>query len=59
MKKIKIITYSLDLALLNKYFELFIHKKSNKTSTFTFQILGFRHFMMISKYLFDRAKSRL
>ena len=30
----------------------------NKTSTTSLNKLGLRHFMIISKYLFDRAESR-
>ena len=68
------INYSLDVALSNKYLEVIIRclelklfnekdevlfYKSNKTSSFSLKNLSSRDLMMTSKYLFDRAVSKI
>ena len=59
-KYFEIIIKYLELNIINDKVEiLFYTKKWNKTSTFSFIILSSRHYMMILKYLFDRAKPRL
>ena len=47
--------------IFNEKVEVLLYeiKKSNKTSTFSVNILGSRHKMMTSKYLFDRKKPGL
>ena len=51
-----------EFEILNEKVEVLfykIEKKSNKTSIFSLNILGYRHYMMTSYYLFDRTKSGL
>ena len=75
MKQIKMLTYILDFFLSNKYLKaiknclepIIFNAKGdvsfiflpNKTSTFSLNILGYRHVMITFQYLFDRRKSRL
>ena len=77
MRQKSIESYSLDLALPNKYLQVTIQrlepkilnekveglfnliKMSNKTSTFSLNILGSENSMVTCKYLFCRNKSRL
>ena len=60
-KYLKVTIQSLELKIfiekVEVLFDFFIIQ--NKTSTFTLNILSYKDFMVTSKYLFDRAKSRL
>ena len=58
-KYLEVIIKSLEPKISNEKVEVSFYKtkKTNKTSTFSFNILGSKNFMITSKYLFDRAKS--
>ena len=60
-KYLEVIIKSLEPKISNEKVEVSFYKtkKTNKTSTFSFNILGSKDFMINSKYLFDSAKSKL
>ena len=60
-KYLKVIIQSLEAKIFNEKVEGLFYKikKSNKTLTFWFNILGSRYYIMISKDLFDKAEPRL
>ena len=60
-KYLEVIIKSLEPKISNEKVEVSFYKtkKTNKTSTFSFNILDSKDFMITSKYLFDRSKSKL
>ena len=61
IKYLKVIIQCLEPKIFNEKVEVLFYKKekSNKTSTFSLNISGSRHFMMTFKYLIDRKNSIL
>ena len=60
-KYLDVIVGCLKFKIFNEQAEVLFYKikNPNKTSTFLLNILGYRHCMMSSKYLFGRAKSNI